>query len=91
MELLIKWPSNSPDLNPIEILWNRMKQWIQETYGIEIDMVQRPGHRMKYDRLKEIVQEAWDPITEDDLKSLLYSMKDRCQAVINAHGLHTKY
>ncbi len=89
--IVIKWPPNSPDLNPIEIIWNRMKQWIQETYGIEIDEVERQGHRMNYDRLKQIVQEAWDQITEDDLNTLLHSMKDRCQAVINAHGLHTRY
>jgi len=87
----IKWPSNSPDLNPIEILWNWMKQWIQENHSTELDSFEAQGKRVPYPRLKEMVQQAWDQITEDDLKSLLYSMKDRCQAVINANGLHTKY
>jgi hypothetical protein len=28
---------NSPNLNPIEIVWNLMKQWIQDYYGVDID------------------------------------------------------
>ena len=87
----IKWPSNSPDLNPIEIVWNWMKQWIQETYGLEIDSVESQGKRMKPERLQQMIQEAWEQITEEDLKRLLYSMHQRCQDVINAHGNHTKW
>lgn len=29
---VIEWPPNSPDLNPIESLWNDMKNYIQEHY-----------------------------------------------------------
>jgi hypothetical protein len=87
----IIWPANSPDLNPIEIVWNWMKDWIQDTYGIELDNVESQGKKMKPDRLKQMVQEAWDQITEDRLDGLVSSMKQRCQDVINVHGGNTKW
>jgi transposase len=87
----ITWPPNSPDLNPIEIIWNWMKQWIQETYGIELDSVESQGKKMKPDRLRQMVQEAWEQISEEQLNGLVHSMQQRCQDVINAHGGNTKW
>jgi ketohexokinase/beta-glucosidase len=88
---VIKWPSNSPDLNPIEIVWNWMKQWIQETYGMELDKVESQGRKMNLDQLKQMIQEAWDQITDNDLNHLVHTMKQRCQDVINANGGNTKW
>lgn len=34
---ILNWPAYSPDLNPIENLWNLMKQFIQRTVGIDKD------------------------------------------------------
>jgi hypothetical protein len=87
----IKWPSNSPDLNPIEIVWNWMKQWIQEMYGMELDAAESQGKKMNSDRLKQMVQEAWDQITEEDLNRLVLSMPQRCQDVKDAKGGNTKW
>jgi transposase len=81
---VIKWPPYSPDLNPIENLWNKMKQWIQSKYG---DVV----FNFTYDRLREVVHEAWEQITAEDLVSLLNTMQQRCQDVIDAKGGHTKW
>jgi hypothetical protein len=88
---VIKWPPNSPDLNPIEIVWNWIKQWIQEVYGIEIDSVESQGKKLRPERLRQMVQQAWEQITEEDLNSLLRSMHQRCQDIINAHGNHTRW
>jgi hypothetical protein len=82
----IFWPPFSPDLNPIEAIWNKMKDYIELHYP---DL---PGGRQRtYNQLRSIVQEAWESITPEDLKELIGTMRDRCQAVIDAHRGHTKY
>lgn len=82
----IFWPAFSPDLNPIEAVWNKMKDYIEENYP---DLPY--GKQRTYDQLRTIVQEAWESITEDVLRDLVDSMQARCQAVIDAKGSHTKY
>jgi transposase len=78
----IFWPANSPDLNPIETLWDWIKDYIQDKY---------PEIHRSYPRLREAVAEAWNAITTDQIRELIQSMPARCQAVIDAQGGHTKY
>ena len=79
---LIFWPPYSPDLNPIETVWNTMKDWIQARYLDD---------KLSYKILRKAVIEAWDAIGENELAELLNSMPQRCQAVIDANGLYTKF
>ncbi|CZT06994.1 uncharacterized protein RAG0_12571 [Rhynchosporium agropyri] len=51
----IFWPANSPGLNPIETLWDLMKDYLEERSSVV--------HR-SCKRLREAVQEAWDLITQ---------------------------
>jgi DDE superfamily endonuclease/Transposase len=76
------WPAYSPDLNPIETVWNWMKDWIQDHYEETL----RAGLP-----LKEAVWEAWTALPEDFLQNLIDQMPVRCQAVIDANGRHTRY
>jgi hypothetical protein len=71
---------NSPDLNPIENLWFRLKKLVAK---------RRPKNRTE---LIEAIIHSWHHvITPQDLKNLVYSMPRRCQAVITAKGYPTKY
>lgn len=80
---LLKWPAYSPDLSPIEALWDLMKDWIEDKYG---DL-----EKVSLARLHDIVMEAWNNITPEQLDELLDTMPARCQAVIDAKGLCTKW
>ena len=74
----IYWPANSPEWNLIEILWDEIK----EIY---------PDIHRSHPRLRVAVCEEWNSITEEDIQDLIKSMHNRCQAVIDAEGWHTKY
>ena len=79
--IVIFWLPFSPDLNPIERVWYIIKNYLQDNYP----------ENMSYNRLREAVNEAWEKVGKAEFEELIKSMKDRCQAVINANGLFTKY
>jgi transposase len=78
----IFWPALSPDLNPIETLWNRIKDIIEE---------KDPEIHRSYPKLRRAIIEAWETITDEEIRDLIRTMPARCQAVIDADGWHTKY
>lgn len=80
------WPAFSPDLNPIEAVWNIMKNFIQYKYP---DL--GSGKVRSLDELRVIVREAWDSVTTEDLRSPISSMPARCRAVVEANGGSMKY
>lgn len=75
----IEWPPCCPDLKPIETVWNKMKNWIQEKYT--------PGALTTYDTLREAVTSAWqEAISAEYLQELVDGMPARCQAVLDVNG-----
>jgi transposase len=78
---VIEWPLFSPELNPIETVWNKMKDYIQKHFR----------EKLGYPALRLAVKEAWEAIEPLYLAELLSKMRERCQAVIDACGMHTKH
>lgn len=76
---VMEWPSNSPDLNPIEHLGVFLKQRISRHC---------PSTRAE---VEEAIKIEWARITHNDIRRICQSMKERCQAVIAAKGGHTKW
>jgi transposase len=73
----IFWPALSPDLNPIEDLWNKMKDYLEQIC---------PEIHRSYPKLRAAVTEAWKALAYKDILNLIRSMLQRCQAVIDAEG-----
>ena len=76
---VMKWPAQSPDLNPIENLWNIVKKFI--------NTVQTKNK----DDLWTQIQQAWYAIPVTTCRDLVESMPRRVQAVIASNGYTTKY
>ncbi len=76
---VIKWPSMSPDLNPIEHLWGILKRQVKHHSPSSIQS------------LKEVILEEWKKIDLAKCRQLVHSMPRRLGAVIKNHGGHTKY
>ena len=83
----IEWPPYSPDLNLIEHVWVLTKRHVQGHY------LRRSyeNHKIGYSDLKQLIQEAWDSVRDEDIAELYDSWKDRCEAVIRANGGPTQH
>ena len=78
---VLLWPSQSPDLNPIEHLWCYLKQHLA-TY----ERMQTSVHE-----LWERVQHEWFNIPTSYRMKLVAGMPARIQTVLDAKGGYTKY
>jgi transposase len=78
---VIPWPAQSPDLNPIEHLWNHLKKNLEEYPKPPEGMVE----------LWERVNREWNEIEVGVFQNLIESMPRRIQAVVKAKGDYTKY
>jgi len=76
----IDWPSRSPDLNPIEHIWDVMGRAIHE---------QDPPPNLHQLGLRLI--EVWNNIPQNTIRDLIRSMNRRIAAVIAARGGNTRY
>ena len=71
---LMTWPPQSPDLSPIELLWDEVDRQVQSKKPTSLA------------ELSSIVKDTWKDIAEDVLEKLLARMPLLCQAVIDADG-----
>jgi hypothetical protein len=75
----LPWPAQSPDMSPIETLWNKMKLSLHNA---------RPANK---NELLEVIREQWNKYTMNDLRRLTDTMPRRVRDLYNARGGHTKW
>jgi len=75
----LPWPARSPDINPIEHLWDRLGRAIKRR------------HVQNVVELQQAVVEEWGLLHQRSIRTLINSMRSRCVAVVRARGGHTRY
>jgi transposase len=75
----LDFPPYSPDLNPIENLWNDMARRLDKKQADNLE------------QLQDAAAEEWAATSPELLKKLAHSMPKRREAVIKAKGYHTRF
>ena len=81
IRILPDWPSQSPDLNPIEHLWSELERKIRN----------RSENIKNFKELEIALQEEWSKISRNQLMNYIESMPRRIEAVIRNNGWPTEY
>ena len=78
---VLDWPEQSPDLNPIENLWQHFKKKLNSYERLAKDIQE----------LWERTEAEWEKIKVEECQNIIESMPRRLKVMIQAEGGHTKY
>ncbi|CAG8693877.1 15051_t:CDS:1 [Dentiscutata erythropus] len=78
---VLTWPLYSPNLNPIEHLWDEVNRHLQKL----------PGNISSKMDLWNKIQKVWNEIDDDYVLKLIDTMSQRIKDVLKAKGGYTKW
>lgn len=79
LRIISPWPSNSPDLQPIENQFSWMKRRVENL---------APSTKLE---LRAAIEQAWAELPLEHVNNSFESMPRRLRAVLRLHGARTKY
>ena len=71
------WPANSPDLNPLEHLWDQLKRAVSARINANTNPTD----------LAQMLEEEWNAIPQQRATRLMDTMRRRCQGFIDKRGV----
>ena len=77
----LPWPTRSPDLNPIEHIWNIIGRRVRE----------RTPPAQTLNELEQTLYREWQRLTLVQIRRLMGSMRRRLAAVIRVNGSYPNY
>ncbi len=78
---VLAWPAYSPDMSPIEHVWDALDRRIWQRVPVPANIQQ----------LRTAIEEEWTNIPQATINNLINSMRRRCVALREANGGHTRY
>ena len=78
---VLPWPAQSPDMNPIEHVWNRMDYLLRKINP-------RPKN---VEQVKNALVYIWGTIEQSYIQKIIDSMASRLEALVEAGGKSTRY
>lgn len=75
------WPARSPDINPIEHVWDMLKKRVRSRL---------PPHSNLH-QLRNLLTEEWNNIDQTVIQNLIEGLNRRMAAVIQSRGGNTRY
>lgn len=76
----LDWPAKSPDLFPIEHLWDHLGRKVRERNDVN-----------NVADLERALRQEWNRVPMAVIQRLISSMRRRCEAVCAVNGGHTRY
>jgi transposase len=83
MRVLEGWPPESPDANPIEMVWSIIGSKIASFDWAETD---RLGQKAVRDKLWELVETTFKELSEETINSLCSQFDDRMSLIVQCNG-----
>ncbi|ROL41627.1 Transposable element Tc1 transposase [Anabarilius grahami] len=78
---VLAWPAYSPDMAPIEHVWDALDRRKQHRVPVPANIQQ----------LRTAIEEEWTNIPQASINNLINSMRRRCVALREANGGQTAY